>query len=223
MLYTAHWDHLGRCKPAADGDDICNGAVDNATGTAALVALAETFAKAGAPDRSIVFLAVTAEESGLLGSAYYGQNPIYPLAQTVGGINMDAFMMAGRSKNVTVVGKGKSQLDDFLAAALTTEGRVAEADAMPQNGYYYRSDHFSLAKQGVPMLYIDGGDDLVVGGKAARRSGCQGLYRQSLSWPQGRVQPGLGLVWRDRGFVALLPCRAKPCDVAELAELGRGR
>lgn len=167
VLYTAHWDHLGRCKPADDGDDICNGAVDNATGTAALVALAEAFGKAGAPDRSVVFLAVTGEESGLLGSSYYGENPVYPLSQTAGGINMDAFLMAGKARNVTVIGKGKSQLDDFLAVALKKEGRVAEADPMPQNGYYYRSDHFSLAKQGVPMLYIDGGDDLVNGGKAA--------------------------------------------------------
>ena len=167
VLYTAHWDHLGRCKAAPDGDDICNGAVDNATGTAALVALAEAFVKAGAPDRSIVFLAVTAEESGLLGSSYYAQNPVYPLAQTVGGINMDAFLMAGPSRNVTVVGKGKSQLEEYLNAALTSQGRIATADSMPQNGYYYRSDHFSLAKLGVPMLYIDGGDDLVTGGKAA--------------------------------------------------------
>ena len=167
VLYTAHWDHLGHCKPADDGDDICNGAVDNATGTAALVALAEAFSKAGAPDRSVVFLAVTGEESGLLGSSYYGENPVYPLSQTAGGINMDAFLMAGKARNVTVIGKGKSQLDDFLAVALKKEGRVAEADPMPQNGYYYRSDHFSLAKQGVPMLYIDGGDDLVNGGKPA--------------------------------------------------------
>ncbi|WP_033924557.1 M28 family metallopeptidase [Sphingomonas sp. 35-24ZXX] len=198
VLYTAHWDHLGRCKPAADGDDICNGAVDNATGTAALVALAETFAKAGAPDRSIVFLAVTAEESGLLGSAYYGQNPIYPLAQTVGGINMDAFMMAGRSKNVTVVGKGKSQLDDFLAAALTTEGRVAEADATPQNGYYYRSDHFSLAKQGVPMLYIDGGDDLVVGGKAAGQAAAKDYTVNRYHGPKDEFNPD----WDWSGVIA---------------------
>jgi Zn-dependent M28 family amino/carboxypeptidase len=189
VLYTAHWDHLGRCKPAADGDDICNGAVDNATGTAALVALAETFAKAGAPDRSIVFLAVTAEESGLLGSAYYGQNPIYPLAQTVGGINMDAFMMAGKSNNVTVVGKGKSQLDDFLAAALKSEGRVAEPDSMPQNGYYYRSDHFSLAKEGVPMLYVDGGDDLVVGGKAAGEAAAKDYTVNRYHGPKDEYNP----------------------------------
>jgi Zn-dependent M28 family amino/carboxypeptidase len=167
VLYTAHWDHLGRCTPAADGDDICNGAVDNATGSAALVSLAETFKTAGTPDRSVVFLAVTAEESGLLGSKYYANNPVYPLAKTVGGVNMDAFSMAGPAKNLTVVGKGKSQLDDYLDAAAKTEGRVTTREPTPEKGFYYRSDHFSFAKLGVPMIYFEGGDDLVTGGKAA--------------------------------------------------------
>ncbi|MBL4792354.1 M28 family metallopeptidase [Citromicrobium bathyomarinum] len=167
VLHTAHWDHLGRCKPADDGDDICNGAVDNATGTAALVALAEAHAKAGAADRSLVFLAVTAEEQGLLGSSYYAQNPVFPLDQTVGGVNMDAFMIAGPSRDVTVVGPGKSQLDEFLEAALEADGRVATPNPSPEAGYYYRSDHFPFAKQGVPMLYIDGGEDLVEGGREA--------------------------------------------------------
>jgi Zn-dependent M28 family amino/carboxypeptidase len=198
VLYTAHWDHLGRCKPAADGDDICNGAVDNATGTAALVALAEAYARDGAPDRSIVFLAVTAEESGLLGSAYYGQNPVYPLGQTVGGINMDAFLMAGRSKNVTVIGKGKSQLEDYLGAALVAENRVAEADPMPQNGYYYRSDHFSLAKQGVPMLYIDGGDDLLNGGKAAGEAAGKDYTENRYHGPKDEFNPA----WDWSGVMA---------------------
>ena len=167
VIYTAHWDHLGRCKPAPDGDDICNGAVDNATGTAALVALAEAHVKAGAPERSIIFLAVTAEESGLLGSKYYADNPIYPLNKTVGGVNMDAFGMAGPAKNVVVVGKGKSGLDRYLEAALTGDGRVAEAEPTPEKGYYYRSDHFSFAKQGVPMIYFEGGEDLIEGGREA--------------------------------------------------------
>ncbi|WP_010408086.1 M28 family metallopeptidase [Citromicrobium sp. JLT1363] len=167
VLHTAHWDHLGRCKPADDGDDICNGAVDNATGTAALVALAEAHAKAGAADRSLVFLAVTAEEQGLLGSSYYAQNPVFPLDQTVGGVNMDAFTIAGPSRDVTVVGPGKSQLDEFLEAALEADGRVATPNPSPEAGYYYRSDHFPFAKQGVPMLYIDGGEDLVEGGREA--------------------------------------------------------
>ena len=167
VLYTAHWDHLGRCTAAADGDDICNGAVDNATGTAALVALAEGFAKAGAPERSVVFLAVTAEESGLLGSKFYAENPIFPLSQTVGGVNMDAFSMSGPAKNLTVIGKGKSQLDVYLEAAAKSEGRTPETEPTPEKGFYYRSDHFSFAKLGVPMVYFEGGDDLVTGGKAA--------------------------------------------------------
>ena len=167
VLYTAHWDHLGRCTAAADGDDICNGAVDNATGTAALVALAEGFAKAGAPERSVVFLAVTAEESGLLGSKFYAENPVFPLSQTVGGVNMDAFSMSGPAKNLTVIGKGKSQLDLYLEAAAKSEGRTPETEPTPEKGFYYRSDHFSFAKLGVPMVYFEGGDDLVTGGKAA--------------------------------------------------------
>lgn len=167
VLYTAHWDHLGRCGANASGDDICNGAIDNATGTAALVALGEAHAKAGAPARSLVFLAVTAEESGLLGSAYYAANPVFPLDRTVGGVNMDALSMAGPAKDVTVVGGGKSMLDGYLDRALVTLGRTATPEPTPEKGYYYRSDHFSFAKRGVPMLYIDGGEDLIDGGKAA--------------------------------------------------------
>jgi Zn-dependent M28 family amino/carboxypeptidase len=167
VIHTAHWDHLGRCTPAPDGDDICNGAVDNATGTAALVALAEAHAKAGAPARSLVFLAVTAEEQGLLGADYYAANPVFPLAQTVGGINMDAFLVAGKAKDVTVVGPGKSRLDDFLNKALEDDGRVATPNPTPEAGYYYRSDHFAFAKRGVPMLYLDGGEDLIDGGREA--------------------------------------------------------
>jgi Zn-dependent M28 family amino/carboxypeptidase len=173
VLYTAHWDHLGRCTAAPDGDDICNGAVDNATGTAALVALAEGFAKAGAPERSVVFLAVTAEESGLLGSKFYAENPIFPLSQTVGGVNMDAFSMSGPAKNLTVIGKGKSQLDLYLEAAAKSEGRTPESEPTPEKGFYYRSDHFSFAKLGVPMVYFEGGDDLVTGGKAAAKAAAE--------------------------------------------------
>lgn len=167
VMHTAHWDHLGRCTPAPDGDDICNGAIDNATGTAALVALAEAHVKAGAPRRSLVFLAVTAEESGLLGADYYAQNPVYPLARTVGGVNMDALAMAGPARDVTAVGLGKSELDRFLEVALKADGRTITPDATPEAGYYYRSDHFAFAKRGVPMLYIDGGQDLLTGGRAA--------------------------------------------------------
>jgi Zn-dependent M28 family amino/carboxypeptidase len=167
VLYSAHWDHLGHCQAAPDGDDICNGAVDNATGTAALVALAQANVKAGPSDRSQVFLAVTGEESGLLGSAYYGSNPVFPFSKTVGGVNMDALSVAGLAKNVVVIGKGKSQLDAYLDRALGAQGRVATLEPTPEKGYYYRSDHFSFAKHGLPMLYFEGGEDLVKGGTAA--------------------------------------------------------
>ena len=166
VIYTAHWDHLGVCEPV-DGDNICNGAVDNATGTAALVALAEAHAKAGRADRSIIFLAVTAEESGLLGSAYYGANPVFPLSQTVGGINMDGLNVVGDTRDVVVIGWGKSELEDYLKRATDARGLALKPEPTPEAGYYYRSDHFSLAKQGVPMLYAEGGEDLVNGGVAA--------------------------------------------------------
>lgn len=169
VLYTAHWDHLGKCEPI-DGDGICNGAIDNATGTAALVAIAEAQKKAGAPDRSLVFLAVTAEESGLLGSKYYAENPVFPLAKTVGGVNMDALTGAGPAKDIIVIGRGKSELEAYLEKAVKQEGRVIVDEPTPEKGFYYRSDHFSLAKLGVPMIYFDGGEDLVDGGKDAGKA-----------------------------------------------------
>jgi Zn-dependent M28 family amino/carboxypeptidase len=189
VLYTAHWDHLGRCEAAPDGDDICNGAVDNANGTAALVALAEANVKAGPAARSQLFVAVTAEESGLLGSAYYGEHPVVPLAQTVGGVNIDAMSMAGPAKNVVVVGKGKSQLDDYLSRALAAQGRVASAEPTPEKGFYYRSDHFSLAKHGVPMLYFEGGDDLVKGGTAAGRAAAEDYEKNRYHGPKDEWDP----------------------------------
>lgn len=178
VLHTAHWDHLGRCTANAAGDDICNGAIDNATGTAALVALGEAHVKAGPAERTLVFLAVTAEESGLLGSEYYGANPVFPLAQTVGGLNMDALSLAGPARDVTVVGGGKSELDAYLDRALVEVGRIKTPDSSPQAGYYYRSDHFSLAKRGVPMFYVDSGQDLVEGGRAAGEA-WEAAYREN--------------------------------------------
>ena len=167
VLYTAHWDHLGRCDADATGDDICNGALDNATGTAGLIALAEAHAKAGAPDRSIVFLAVTAEESGLLGSRYYGENPLFPHAQTVGGVNMDGLNINGDTRDLVVVGPGKSELEDYFAREAAALNLAVKPESSPEKGYYYRSDHFSLARFGVPMLYAESGNDLVRGGSAA--------------------------------------------------------
>ncbi|WP_336963169.1 M28 family metallopeptidase [Sphingobium aquiterrae] len=189
VLYSGHWDHLGRCEAAPDGDDICNGAIDNATGTAALVALAEANAKAGPTDRSQLFLAVTAEESGLLGSAYYGNNPVLPLSRTVGGVNMDALSMAGPARNVIVIGKGKSDLDAYLDRALAAEGRVATAEPTPEKGFYYRSDHFSLAKKGVPMLYFEGGNDLVNGGVTAGEAAAKEYEEHRYHGPKDEYDP----------------------------------
>ncbi|MDI1294741.1 MAG: M28 family peptidase [bacterium] len=189
VLYSAHWDHLGRCQAAPDGDDICNGAVDNATGTAALVALAQANVKAGPTDRSQVFLAVTAEESGLLGSAYYGNHPVFPFSKTVGGVNMDALSMAGLAKNVVVIGKGKSDLDAYLDRALTAQGRVATLEPTPEKGYYYRSDHFSFAKHGLPMLYFEGGEDLVQGGTAAGMAAAEDYTEHRYHGPKDEYDP----------------------------------
>lgn len=161
VLYTAHWDHLGICGVDDSGDNICNGAFDNATGTAGLLELGRAHAAAGPAERSLVFLAVTAEESGLLGSAYYAENPLYPLAQTVGGLNMDGLNVVGATHDVVVIGAGKSELEDILAEAAGEQDRRIELETSPEKGYFYRSDHFSLAKKGVPMLYAEGGVDIV--------------------------------------------------------------
>ncbi|MBX9795475.1 M28 family metallopeptidase [Sphingomonas sp.] len=166
VLYSAHWDHLGRCAPVK-GDDICNGALDNASGSAGLVALAEAQAKAGPARRSMAFLAVTAEESGLLGSQYYAEHPVYPLAQTVGGVNMDGLNVLGRTRDFVLLGAGKSELEDLVKPLVAAQGRVIAPEPEPQRGYYYRSDHFSFAKLGVPMLYGKSGEDLATGGSAA--------------------------------------------------------
>jgi len=189
VLYVAHWDHLGRCEAAPDGDDICNGAIDNGTGTAALVALAEANMKAGPTERSQLFLAVTAEESGLLGSAYYGNHPAVPLSQTVGGVNMDALSMAGLARNVVVIGKGKSQLDAYLDRALAAQKRFASMEPTPEKGFYYRSDHFSFAKHGVPMLYFEGGQDLVKGGATAGAKAAKDYEEHRYHGPKDEYDP----------------------------------
>jgi Zn-dependent M28 family amino/carboxypeptidase len=159
IVYMAHWDHLGRL-PDCSGDCVFNGAVDNATGTAGLLALADAFVRAPRkPGRSILFLAVTLEESGLLGSAYYVDNPVLPLASTVAAINMDAMHFGGPTRDVTVIGFGASELERYLASAAKKQGRVLSPDPTPEIGSFFRSDHFNFAKRGVPALYIKGGID----------------------------------------------------------------
>lgn len=158
VLYTGHWDHLGFRLTTGDEDGIYNGAVDNATGTAAILEVGEAFL-ANPPERSVMILAVTAEESGLLGSAYYAENPIIPFNQTVAGINIDAMLPIGRTRDVVVVGHGASELEDILTEEAAAQDRYIVPDLNPEAGYFYRSDHISLAKKGVPMLYADGGFD----------------------------------------------------------------
>jgi len=165
ILYTAHWDHLGICAPEAQ-DKICNGAVDNGTGIGTLLELARAFGKTK-PDRSVVFVAFTAEESGLLGSEYYASNPLYPLAKTVAGINMDALNVHGATHDVEVIGQGQSSLEDMLKVYAARQGRVLSPDPKPEAGHFFRSDHFTLVKRGVPMLDAGSGEDLVKGGVAA--------------------------------------------------------
>ncbi len=167
ILYGAHWDHLGVGAPDARGDSIYNGAVDNATGVAAVLELARVFAAGPRPERSIVFAAWTAEERGLMGSEYYAANPVYPLETTVAGFNVDALAPTGPARDVLIVGYGQSDLEDRLERILTDAGRVIARDPHPEAGYFFRSDHFPLAKRGVPMLYIDSGVDLLTGGTAA--------------------------------------------------------
>jgi len=157
ILYSAHWDHLGT-DSTKKGDQIYNGARDNATGTAALIEVAEAFAKLpNTPERSITFLAVTAEEQGLLGSKFYAANPVIPAAKTVANINMDALNVNGKSADVAVYGLGQSELDNFLAAAAKKQNRNISGDPRPAAGIYYRSDHFAFASVGIPALYAKGG------------------------------------------------------------------
>ncbi|MET1219399.1 MAG: M28 family metallopeptidase [Glaciecola sp.] len=177
IIYTAHWDHLGKDE-SKQGDQIYNGLHDNATGTAAALAIAEAFASLPvAPERSVSFLIVTAEEQGLLGSKFYADNPIIPLDKTVANINMDALNVLGRTKDVSVVGMGKSDMEDYLAKAAERQGRYLTQESRPEAGYYYRSDHFSFAKKGVPALYASGGSEPIDEATAAYRKRTQVITR----------------------------------------------
>lgn len=166
IIYTAHWDHLGIARKDATGDSIYNGALDNASGTAGLLEIAKAFARMERkPKRSVVFLAVTAEEQGLWGSAYYAENPVYPKDKTVANINMDGINPYGRMKDVMVVGSGQSDLEDYLEKEAELLDRYTVPDDEPEKGYYFRSDHFNFARIGIPALYLKTGSDFVGKGK----------------------------------------------------------
>ena len=161
VIYTAHWDHLG-IGPEVNGDRIYHGAVDNASGVAGLLDLADVFAHLQPPPRrSILFLSVTAEEKGLLGSQYYSEHPLYPLSKTLAEINMDGLNVLGRTRDIEIIGLGQSSLDEVVQAVAAEQGRVVMPDSEPEKGFYYRSDHFNFAKQGVPALDPDSGVDYI--------------------------------------------------------------
>jgi len=166
VLFSAHWDHLG-IKPNLPGPDkIYNGAIDNGMGVSMILELAEKFAHDPKPDRSIGFAFWTLEEQGLLGSDYFGQHPLWPLSHIVGVVNIDGGLTGGKAHDVSLSGNGQSELEDVLAAVLKAKGRYISPDPEPEKGHFYRSDHFSLAKAGVPAITPGSGEDLVVGGKA---------------------------------------------------------
>ncbi|MDQ1091591.1 Zn-dependent M28 family amino/carboxypeptidase [Xanthomonas sacchari] len=197
VLYMAHWDHLGK-HDGEPGDNIYNGAVDNATGVAGILEIADAFVhQQPKPERSVVFLAVTLEESGLLGSKYYVAHPTFPLNKIAGVINLDAMPVAGRAKDLVVNGFGSSQLEDMLKPIAAAQGRVLHAEDAPQSGFYFRSDHFNFAKAGVPALYIDGGEDLVDGGiEAGRRAAAD--YAKRYHTPADEYDPA---TWKLDGVM----------------------
>ncbi|MES2266375.1 MAG: M28 family metallopeptidase [Bacteroidota bacterium] len=166
ILYTAHWDHFGIGKPDAKGDSIYNGAIDNASGVAAVLAVAKKFTQQKEkPKRSIVFLAVTAEEQGLLGSEYYATHPVYPLNKTVANLNIDALSGFGETSNFSITGKGQNDLDDYVIALTKPKGWDVVGDETPGSGSYYRSDHFNFAKVGVPALDLHNGSKSIQRGE----------------------------------------------------------
>jgi Zn-dependent M28 family amino/carboxypeptidase len=191
VVYLAHWDHLGK-HPDEPGDNIYNGAIDNATGVAGIMEIAGRFAKQP-PKRSVLFLAVTLEESGLLGSKYYVAHPAVPLDKTVAAINIDAMSTYGPSKDIVVTGLGNSELDDVLKAIADKQGRVLHEEATPESGFYFRSDHFNFAKAGVPALYAEGGEDLVAGGSAAGRKASEAYTADRYHKPADEFDPNWNL------------------------------
>jgi Zn-dependent M28 family amino/carboxypeptidase len=195
VIYSAHWDHLGIGKPDANGDNIYNGALDNASGISHLIEQARAFAKGPRPDRSVVFLAVTAEEKGLLGSEYYAANPLYPLSKTVGVLNTDSMGLNGPEKNFSISGTAKLDLLDDLIAEGKKQGRYFTADPHPESGGFYRSDHFSFAKVGVPAISFKAGNDLVNGGTARGEAIAREYTEKRYHQPDDEFQS----VWDFRG------------------------
>jgi Zn-dependent M28 family amino/carboxypeptidase len=204
VVYSAHWDHLGR-DPHLKGDQIFNGALDNATGSAGLLELAQAYTKLPAPPRrSVLFLAVTAEEKGLLGSKWYAGHPLYPLARTVANINMDGLNIWGPTRDVVVVGKGQSTLEDVLEAEVGAQGRVLIADPTPEKGSYYRSDHFEFAKVGVPALYTGRGVEIIGQPPGAGQQRVDDFIARHYHKPSDDIKPDWDLSGAEQDLRLLL-------------------
>ena len=193
IVYSAHWDHFGR-DPKLQGDPIYNGAVDNGTGLAGLLEIADAFAhQQPAPQRSILFMAPTLEEAGLLGSKYYALHPVFPMAKTVADINMDELIPWGKTKDMAVIGFGQSQMDGYLKDALATQNRVISPDEAPENGFFYRSDQLNFARMGVPVLYARGGFTKVDGGEPAGRAAYEDFTKNRYHKPADNYDPNWDL------------------------------
>ncbi|SFD68718.1 M28 family metallopeptidase [Massilia yuzhufengensis] len=189
VMYSGHWDHLGVGQPDAKGDKIYNGAVDNATGLAAMLELARAYGKAPAPQRSVVFLAVTAEEKGLLGSEYYASNPLYPLGSTVGLINVDALSPRGPARDFNISGSAKLGLLDQLVAKFKAANVAYSPDPKPEAGYFFRSDHFPFAKRGVPAISFGSGSDWIDGGVKAGKASEEEYTEKAYHQPADEFDP----------------------------------
>jgi len=190
VVYTAHWDHLG-VGPAVNGDSIYNGAADNALPVACMLETARAFAAlAERPARSILFVAVTAEENGLLGSEYYATHPVFPLEKTVANLNYELFLPLGKMKDVTIYGFGQSELDNYAANAAEEQGRYVTPEPFPENGMYFRTDHFSFAKHGVPALFFKGWSDHSVHGKEWTAEKIQEFWTTRYHRPTDEYDPG---------------------------------
>jgi Zn-dependent M28 family amino/carboxypeptidase len=201
VLYMAHWDHLGKHEGEGDegGDNIYNGAVDNATGVAGILEIAGAFAsQEPKPKRSVVFVAVTLEESGLLGSKYYVAHPTFPLDKIAGVINLDAMSVAGKARNMTVTGFGNSEMEDILKPIAAEQGRTLLGESSVQSGFYFRSDHFNFAKAGVPALYAKGGEDLIDGGVEAGRAAAEDYGKNRYHQASDEYDPA---TWKLDGTV----------------------
>jgi Zn-dependent M28 family amino/carboxypeptidase len=208
VIYTAHWDHVGVGRPDAKGDAIYNGAVDNAAGVGQVIEIARAFAANERTDRSVVFLFVTAEEKNLLGTEYYAANPLYPLATTVADLNTDAPRPTGPSKDFTTAGDGALTLQDDVIAVAKEFGRYFSPDTAPAAGRFFRSDHFALAKRGVPAISFKSGEDLVDGGRAAGEAYGKAYTRDRYHQPADEFTAD----WRSDGIAA---------DASLLYEVGR--